>query len=154
MRRLLKLNRWPRNLPSFLSLKQSLDYGLDFGRFLLDHFKVKALIDISTRVFPAPLIGTCVIQKRENNQTVFMYADIAETEAFKVDEILEAIEKPEKHEERYIVRSLKQGEISKDQKWINLLFDVDAILSKLRKRSLFSSALVLAPNSSTASRSP
>ncbi|MEM2027698.1 MAG: Eco57I restriction-modification methylase domain-containing protein [Candidatus Bathyarchaeia archaeon] len=37
------------------------DYGVDFGRFLLDHFKVKALIDISARVFPVPLIGTCII---------------------------------------------------------------------------------------------
>jgi type I restriction-modification system DNA methylase subunit len=37
------------------------DYGIDFGRFLLDHFKVKAVIDISARVFPIPLIGTCII---------------------------------------------------------------------------------------------
>jgi len=34
------------------------DYGIDFGRFLLEHFKIKALIDISVRV---PLIGTCII---------------------------------------------------------------------------------------------
>ncbi|MEM3596671.1 MAG: N-6 DNA methylase [Candidatus Bathyarchaeia archaeon] len=120
------------------------DYGVDFGRFLLDHFKVKALIDISARVFPVPLIGTCIIllekctneQERENNQTVFMYADIAETEAFKVDEILEAIEKPEKYEERYIIRALKQREIPKDQKWINLLFDANAILDKLKRKTI------------------
>jgi len=120
------------------------DYGVDFGRFLLDHFKVKALIDISARVFPVPLIGTCIIllekctneKERENSQTVFMYADIAEKEAFKVDEILEALEKPEKYEERYIIRSLKQGEIPEDQKWINLLFDADAILNKLRKKTI------------------
>ena len=69
------------------------DYGIDFGHFLLDHFKIKALIDISARVFPVPLIGTCIIllekcankEERENNQTVFMYVDIAEKEAFKVD---------------------------------------------------------------------
>lgn len=30
------------------------DYGVDFGKFLLDNFKVKALIDISSRVFPIP----------------------------------------------------------------------------------------------------
>jgi len=119
------------------------DYGVDFGHFLLDHFKVKALIDISARVFPVPLIGTCIIllekctneKERENNQTIFMYADIVETEAFQVNEILEAIEKPEKYEERYIIRSLKQGEISKDQKWINLLFDANAILDKLKRKT-------------------
>ncbi|MEM3697881.1 MAG: N-6 DNA methylase [Candidatus Bathyarchaeia archaeon] len=119
------------------------DYGVDFGRFLLDHFKVKALIDISARVFPVPLIGTCIIllekcsnnKEREDNQTVFMYVDIAEKEAFKVDEILEAIEKPEKYEERYIIRALKQKEIPKEQKWINLLFDAEAILSKLYKKT-------------------
>ncbi|MCR8456007.1 MAG: N-6 DNA methylase [Crenarchaeota archaeon] len=121
------------------------DYGIDFGRFLLDHFKVKALIDISARVFPVPLIGTCIIllekctneKEREENQTVFMYVDIAETEEFKVDEILEAIEKPEKYEGgRHIIRVLRQGEIPKDQKWINLLFDANAVLDKLKDRTI------------------
>ncbi|MDI6847914.1 MAG: N-6 DNA methylase [Candidatus Bathyarchaeia archaeon] len=120
------------------------DYGVDFGRFLLDNFKVKALIDISTRVFPVPLIGTCIIllekctnqKEKENNQTVFMYADISEGETFKVDEILEAIKNPEKYEERYLIRSVKQGDIAKEQKWINLLFDANAILDKLRKKTV------------------
>lgn len=120
------------------------DYGVDFGGFLLNHFKVKALIDISARVFPVPLIGTCVIllekcsneKEREDTQTVFMYADISETETFKVDEILEAIEKPEKYEERYIIRALKQREIPKEQKWINLLFDANAILDKLKRKTI------------------
>jgi type I restriction-modification system DNA methylase subunit len=120
------------------------DYGIDFGRFLLDHFKVKALIDISARVFPVPLIGTCIIllekctneKERENNKTVFMYADIAEKEAFKVDEILETIDNPEKYEERYIIRPLKQGEIPKGQKWINLLFDANAILDELKRKTI------------------
>jgi len=120
------------------------DYGIDFGRFLLDHFKVKALIDISARVFPVPLIGTCIIllekctksKEREDNQTVFIYADISEGETFKVDQVLEAIENPEKYEERYLIRSLKQGDIAKEQKWINLLFDADAILDKVRKKTV------------------
>lgn len=119
------------------------DYGIGFGRFLLDHFKVKALIDISARVFPVPLIGTCIIllekcsnkKERENNRTIFMYADISEGETFKVDEVLEAIETPKKYEERYIIKSLKQGDITKDQKWINLLFDADVLLEKIRKKT-------------------
>jgi len=120
------------------------DYGIDFGRFLLDHFKVKALIDISARVFPVPLIGTCIIllekcdneKERGENQAVFMYADISEKEAFKVDEILEAIEKPEKYGDRYTLRVLKQGEIPRNQKWINLIFDANAILDELKRKTI------------------
>jgi len=120
------------------------DYGIDFGHFLLDHFKVKALIDISARVFPVPLIGTCIIllekstneKERENNQTVLMYADLSEAEAFKVDEVLEVIRKPEKCEGRYFLRSLRQGDLPRDQKWINFLFDANAQLDRLRKRTI------------------
>jgi len=119
------------------------DYGVDFGRFLLDHFKVKALIDISARVFPVPLIGTCIIllekcsdvKERENNRTVFMYVDISETETFKVDEILEVIENPKKYEECYVIRCLKQSDIPMDQKWINLLFDANLILDKVKMKT-------------------
>lgn len=119
------------------------DYGVDFGRFLLDHFKVRALIDISARVFPVPLIGTCIIllekcankKERENNPSVFMYADLSEGETFEVDEILEAVENPKKYEERYLIRSIRQGDIAKDQKWINLLFNANVVLDKLRKKT-------------------
>lgn len=119
------------------------NYGVDFGRFLLDHFQVKALVDISARVFPVPLIGTCIVllekctnkKERERNQSVLMYADLSEDEAFKVDEILEAIDNPEKYEERYLIRSIRQGDIVQDQKWINVLFDADAILKKLKKKT-------------------
>jgi type I restriction-modification system DNA methylase subunit len=118
------------------------DYGVDFGRFLLDHFKVKALIDISARVFPVPLIGTCIIllekcankKERENNKTVFMYADISEGDTFKVEEVLEAIEHPERYAERYLIKPLRQGDVP-NQKWINLLFDSDTVLNKLRKKT-------------------
>jgi len=119
------------------------DYGVDFGRFLLDHFKIKALIDISARVFPVPLIGTCIIllekctnkKERENNQSTFMYADLSEGETFEVDEVLEAVRKPEKYRERYVISSIRQRDITKDQKWINLLFDADAILERVRKKT-------------------
>jgi len=122
------------------------DYGVDFGKFLLDNFKVKALIDISSRVFSVPLIGTCIIllekcsrkEERESNKTVFMYLDIEEGESFNVDEILDAIEKPEhyKEKEEYIIKVVKQSEINREQKWINLIFDTEDILSKIRERMI------------------
>lgn len=119
------------------------DYGVDFGRFLLDHFKIKGLIDISARVFPVPLIGTCIVllekctnkDERENNQTVFLYMDLSEGETFEVNEVLEVLKKPESNEDKYLIRSVKQGDITEDQKWINLIFDADSVLDKLRKKT-------------------
>ncbi|MEM2173348.1 MAG: N-6 DNA methylase [Thermoproteota archaeon] len=120
------------------------DYGVDFGKFLLDNFKVKALIDISSRVFPVPLIGTCIIllekcsskEERENNRAVFMYLDVEKEGSFQVEEILDAIEKPERYEEKYMVKVVKQSEISREQKWINIIFDTEGILERLRKKTI------------------
>jgi len=60
------------------------DHGADFGRYLLENWKVKAIIDISARVFPVPLIGTCIIllerpaegEDISENHVVFAYLDI------------------------------------------------------------------------------
>ncbi len=119
------------------------DYGVDFGKFLLDNFKVKALIDISSRVFPVPLIGTCIIllekcsrkEEREENKAVFMYLNIEKEGSLQVEEILDAIERPEHYEEKYMVKVVKQSEISRDQKWINIIFDTEGILEKLGEKT-------------------
>ncbi|MEM3104281.1 MAG: N-6 DNA methylase [Candidatus Bathyarchaeia archaeon] len=120
------------------------DYGVDFGKFLLNNFKVKALIDISSRVFPVPLIGTCIIllekcsrkEEREENDAVFMYLDVEKEGSLQVEEILDAIENPENYEDKYIVKVVKQSEISREQKWINIIFDTEGILEKLRKKTV------------------
>ncbi|MEM0042765.1 MAG: hypothetical protein QXM80_02080, partial [Thermofilaceae archaeon] len=120
------------------------DYGINFGNFLLDHFKIKAIIDISARVFPVPLIGACIIllekcsneEERNANRAVFIYLDLERGGELRVDEVLDAIENPEKYEGRYYIRVVKQGDIPRDRKWINLIFDADAILSELRKRTI------------------
>ncbi|MGC9014801.1 MAG: N-6 DNA methylase, partial [Thermoproteota archaeon] len=120
------------------------DYGVDFGKFLLDHFKINALIDISSRVFPVPLIGACIIllekcedeRERSENEVVFMYLDIEREESFQVEDILRAIDNPEKYEEKYMIRVLKQKEINKEGKWINIIFNTEDILEKLRKKTI------------------
>ena len=120
------------------------DYGVDFGRFLLDHYKVKALIDISARVFPVPLVGACILllekcedeKERNNNQTVFLYLDVGETGGFEVNEILNVLERPEEYEEKYLVKVVKQKDIPRDQKWINLIFDTEKILNKLKQKTI------------------
>ncbi|MEM0093138.1 MAG: N-6 DNA methylase [Thermofilum sp.] len=120
------------------------DYGIHFGNFLLDHFKIKAIIDISARVFPVPLIGACIIllekcsneKERNANRAVFVYLDLERGGELRVDEVLDAIENPGKYEGRYYIRVVKQGDIPRDRKWINLIFDADAILSELKKRTI------------------
>ncbi|MEM2588015.1 MAG: N-6 DNA methylase, partial [Candidatus Bathyarchaeia archaeon] len=120
------------------------DYGVDFGRYLLENWKVKALIDISARVFPVPLIGTCIIllekphsgENLEDNKVVFMYLDIPENGSFDVNGILRALEKPEEAGETFLIRIFRQGCIPRDQKWINLIFSSEEILSKLKGKTI------------------
>lgn len=120
------------------------DYGVDFGRYLLENWKVKAVIDISARVFPVPLIGTCIIllEKTRNgedvkdNEVIFMYLDIPESGSFDVNGILKALENPEEAGKTFLIRTFKQGNIPRDQKWINLIFSSEEILSKLREKTI------------------
>ena len=118
-------------------------YGVDFGRYLLENFKVKALIDISARVFPVPLIGTCIIllekpapgEPLEDNKVVFMYLRIPKGGILNVEDILWAINNPEKAKERYWIRVYRQGDIPKDKRWIDLLFGPGEILEALKQSS-------------------
>ncbi|MEM4431106.1 MAG: N-6 DNA methylase, partial [Thermofilaceae archaeon] len=120
------------------------DYGVNFGNFLLDHFKIKAVIDISARVFPVPQVGTCILllekspslKEREDNRAVFVYLDLGENRELTIDEVLGAVENPEKYKNKYYIRVVRQGDIPRDKKWINLLFDASAILDELRKRTI------------------
>jgi hypothetical protein len=120
------------------------DYGVDFGRYLLDNYKIKAIIDISARVFPVPLVGTCIVlleKPRENedigeNNVIFMYLNIPREGSLRVPDILEALENPERGRERYIINIYKQKDISRDKKWINFLFDANAILDELERKTV------------------
>jgi type I restriction-modification system DNA methylase subunit len=119
-------------------------YGVDFGRYLLENFKVKALIDISARVFPVPLIGTCIIllerpapnEPLEDNKAVFMYLHIPKGGTFKVEDVLWAINNPEQAKERYWLKVYRQGDIPKDKRWLDLLFRPGEILEVLRQSPL------------------
>lgn len=110
-------------------------YGIDFCNFLLDHFKVKAVIDFNQRLFRVPLVATCVLflQKEENaedrskNKTVFLYVN-AES---KVEEILDAVDNPEGWKTKFLSNIVKQGDLPKDQKWIKEFFDTEEIESTI-----------------------
>lgn len=103
------------------------DYGINFANFLLDHFKVKAVIDFSQRLFRIPLVATCVlllereknVRERNENKTTFLYVD---TEA-KVEEILDALVNPEGWKDKFLTNVVRQGDLPRDQKWIKKLFN-------------------------------
>ena len=112
------------------------DYGKNFASFLLDHFKIKAIIDFNQRLFRIPLIATCVIllekeknrDARNENKATFVYVD----EDAEVEEILEAIENPEDWKDRFSINTAKQSNLPRKEKWIRIIFNTvpveDAIL--------------------------
>ncbi|MCQ4343281.1 MAG: N-6 DNA methylase, partial [Sulfolobaceae archaeon] len=133
------------------------DYGVNFFKFLLDNYKVHAVIDISARVFPVPLIGTCIILlektsnavERNNNKVAFTYLDL--TRGFMdVDAILKLVEeaktKPTTGQlllkefssgAKALIKTYTQGELSKyEGKVINLFFRVTDILNYLKQSKL------------------
>ncbi len=120
------------------------DYGVKFGRFLLENFKVKALIDLAARVFPVPLVGTCIIllekplegENIDDNQVVFMYLDIPRGASLRVDEILQVVKDPRKAGKHIRVSVFRQGDLPKDQKWINFVFNAEEILKELRAKTI------------------
>jgi len=107
------------------------DYGVNFAKFLLDHFQVKAVIDFNQRLFRIPLIGTCILllekdrnaRGRERNQTAFIYVD----KEAKVEEILDAIENPEGWKSRFLINFVKQSELPRNDKWIKTMFKTDEV---------------------------
>jgi len=133
------------------------DYGANFFKFLLDNYKVHAVIDFSARVFPVPLIGTCIILlektsnavERDNNKVVFAYLDLTRG-SMDVDAILKLVEeaktKPTTGQlllkefpsgAKALIKTYTQGELSKyEGKVINLFFSVTDILNYLKQSEL------------------
>jgi hypothetical protein len=103
------------------------DYGIGFGNFLLDNFRVKAIIDISRKLFKGALTTTCIVlaeresdeNRRLENEVAFIYIP-GEVESGDVAELLEAVETG--RSERYAVVLVKQRDIPRDRKWIDLFF--------------------------------
>jgi type I restriction-modification system DNA methylase subunit len=133
------------------------DYGLQFFRYMLDHYRVYAVIDISARVFPVPLIGTCIAllerssdkSARDNNRVVLAYLDVSRG-SIDVDEILRFIEevrgdtrpgqlvvKELASGARMMARVYVQGELSRyEGRVLNLIFRPEELLGRLRESPL------------------
>ena len=119
-------------------------YGEEFGRYLLENFKVKAVIDISARVFPVPMIGTCIVllekpkeaEDVNNNRVAFIYLHLPEGVSFRVDEILQAVENPEEAAARFWIKTYRQGDIPRDKRWIDFIFNTEEIFKILNSHVL------------------
>lgn len=115
-------------------------YGIDFCNFLLGNFKVKGVIDFNQRLFRVPLVATCVLllekegdpKERGKNRTVFLYVN-AES---KVEEILDALDNPQGWKSKFLINTVKQGDLPTDQKWIKEFFDTEEIETKIQSSPL------------------
>jgi len=98
------------------------DYGIRFSNFLIDHYKIKAIIDFSQRLFSIPLISTLVIlmekcsdeKMRMDNDVQFIYVG-KETSA---DELLKIIDEGKGVKEGVYVKTVKQSNLPRDKTWI------------------------------------
>jgi len=103
------------------------DYGIGFGNFLLDNFRVKAIIDFAAKLFEGALITTCIVlaekesdkSKRLKNEVAFIHIP-GEVESADIEGLLRAVETGSSKE--YAVTLVKQKELPRDQKWIDMFF--------------------------------
>lgn len=121
------------------------EYGIGFLKYLADSYKIHAIIDISHRVFPIPLIGTCIIllekssnsEERDSNTSVLIY--ISAEKALNVNTILKVIVNAKKglivEGEGYFVTTVKQSDLKNiNFKPIMLFFNVEKILKVLASK--------------------
>jgi type I restriction-modification system DNA methylase subunit len=100
------------------------EYGIKLGNFILDHFKVVAMIDFAIRLFDA-LASTCIIllercgndEERKRNEIVYIRIP-GEVTSVSVDELLEIIDR--KSSDKYFVKLVRQGDMPRDKKWLSI----------------------------------
>jgi len=115
------------------------DYGIGFVKYLADNFKIHAIIDISTRVFPVPLIGACIIllekcsNSVEKDSNITSLAFVSAKRTLDVDAIIKAIEDAKRGVivggEGFFVNVVKQYELRNiSSKPITFFFKVENML--------------------------
>jgi len=115
------------------------DYGASFGNFLLDNFKVKAVLDFSARLFGLPLVATCVILlekendgiKRDQNQVLFLRVE-KETS---VEELLTILNNPDSKSAHPKVL-VAQNDLPRDRNWIGVMFGATSIERRLEAKTV------------------
>jgi len=136
------------------------DYGVEFGRFLLDNYKIKALIDVSYRLFTA-LISTVIIlaekssneAERAQNRVLLVRVPPIDGKLGNTDVegrlenvfncLVKAIDEGtyEFREDKLRecgkldvwYRFIEQGQIPRDRKWIGLFFSGSDVTNRLEE---------------------
>ena len=113
------------------------EYGINFGKFLLDHFKIVSVIDFTLRQFDAS-ISTCIIllekckskEERDRNEILFINIP-GEVESVSVDELLKLLNVKKTSDDRYYVKVMKQGDMPRDKKWLAVFYGEKIFASQL-----------------------
>lgn len=116
------------------------DVGVKFAAFLLDHFKVHAVIDLGPRIFEIPLVSTCLVllekcgdaESRGAHHTVFAYLH----EGLTVDELMHMLAEPGPFANRFLVRRVPQRTLPRDRKWIEAMFGISELESEIQSRTI------------------
>lgn len=122
------------------------DYGIKFGKYLLSNFRIKGVIDFSSRVFPLPLVATLVVflekeveqGRRDNNQVSFLF--IKDRSQLEPQLLLDAIAHPEKYADQFFANTIQQKMLNSGAKWLNILFGAEEILARIKESSAVVSA--------------
>jgi type I restriction-modification system DNA methylase subunit len=111
------------------------EYGIKLGNFILDHFKVVAVIDFAMRLFDA-LVSTCIIllekcsdeTERKRNEIIYIRIP-GEVVSLSVDELLEIIER--RASDKYYVKVVRQDDMPRDKKWLVIFAGEEIFQSNL-----------------------
>jgi len=116
------------------------DYGIAFAKFLLENYKVIAVIDFSHRLFRVALISTCVVltekcsskEERDNNEVVFAYVNKEIT----VDKLLDLVEEPKTAPDGILARKVRQSNLKAEGRWIRAMFNPQEIEQSMKGNPL------------------
>jgi len=136
------------------------DYGVEFAKFLLDNYKIKALIDVSYRLFTALISTVIVLAEKSSNEAEraqnrvllirvppidgkLSNADVERKLEDIFDCLVKAIDEGtyEFKEDKLMecnklgvwYRFIEQGQIPRDRKWIGLFFSGSDVTNRLEE---------------------
>jgi hypothetical protein len=136
------------------------DYGVEFGRFLLDNYKIKALIDVSYRLFTALISTVIILAEKSSNEAERAQNRVLLVRVPPIDSRLSDVDVEKRLEDIFDClmkaidegtyefredklrecgklgvwyRFIEQGQIPRDRKWIGLFFGGKDIVNRLEE---------------------
>jgi hypothetical protein len=136
------------------------DYGIEFGKFLLDNYKIKALIDVSYRLFTALISTVIILAEKSSNEAERAQNKVLLVRVPPIDSRLSDADVEKRLEDIFDClmkatdegtyefredklrecgklgvwyRFIEQGQIPRDRKWIGLFFGGVDIVNRLEE---------------------